>query len=173
MNYTSSCEFSLFKCHGDKTCYEIRPFENESFLTCGHDGCVKFIDLRQYSDCKNPSCFHHNLLTQKTAITCMAVNPLMPHYFTCGSIDGVLCFYDFRMLSVGSSESKEFISNKTDKGLYAVFDPFMSTEKSNSNAFPVNTKRITSVEYDEKGCHVLANFQPNFIYLLNSKVVQN
>lgn len=92
----------------------------------------------------------------------------MPHCFVCGSIDGILCFYDFRMLSIGSSDSKKFESNK---GLYAVFDPFLSTETNHSDAFPLNTKRITSVEYDEKGYQVLANVQPNFIYLLNSKVV--
>ena len=68
----------------------------------------KYIFLR--SKCEKSSCQEHTLVKLLTAMTAMALNPLVPYHLACAGLDGVLRLYDRRMLSVGTVDDGTFRS---------------------------------------------------------------
>ena len=162
-----------YQCHGDKTAYELRTFEREPslFMSCGQDGTCKLFDIRLHSGCNKPYCNDHTLLKLPTGITAIALNPLVPYHLVCAGLDGLVRFYDRRMLSIGSSEVPEnqsllsALKGNSINGLFAAYTP-----QSEISAIPTNTlnsKRITSLQYDCSGAHVLVSYQSDNIYLLD------
>ena len=183
LNYSQSINNQhLFSCHGNKTCYEIRTCVHDPFLfiSCGQDGCCKWVDLRESSKCEKLFCQEHNLLKISTGISALAINPFVPYHMACGGLDGVVRFYDRRMLSVGAHSTVETISSLTEqstRGLFATFSPASSEANSPENTcnIPGNTvisnKRITSLQYDNWGRQLLVSYQTDKIYLLDWKVL--
>lgn len=161
----------MFKCHGEKTCYEIRTCSDYSFYSCGLDGSLKFVDLRQYNKCELHNCQEHTLIKTPNGITAIAINPLIPYHLVCGGLDGVLRFYDTRMLTLGQTDNQSILTSTSQsaQGIFAVFNPLIK-DNSQLDALGPNTKRITSVQYDRTGSQVLASYQSNYIYLLDWKV---
>jgi WD40 repeat protein len=172
----------LFSCHGNKTCYEVRTFLHDPFIfiSCGQDGCCKWVDLRQTSKCEKQFCQEHNLIKLSTGVSAIAINPFVPYHLVSAGLDGIVRFFDRRMLSVGSHDSVETISSLTDqstRGLFATFG-VTSTGSNSPTAttcnIPGNTvtsnKRITSLQYDNWGSQLLVSYQTNNIYLLDWRV---
>jgi nuclear receptor interaction protein len=171
-----------YQCHGDKTAYEIRTIEAEPavFVTCGQDGTCKWIDTRAHAHCHKPYCNDHTLLKLPTGITAIAVHPLVPFHLVCAGLDGLLRFFDRRMLTMGATSEEvcnvadnqtllSSLKNHSIHGLFASFSPsgeVTSTTPTNT----LNSKRITSVQYDTYAEHVLAGYQPDIIYLLDWRV---
>lgn len=168
----------LFSCHGNKTCYEVRTFLHDPsiFISCGQDGCCKWVDLRQTSKCEKQFCQEHSLIKLSTGISAIAINPYVPYHLVCAGLDGIVRFYDRRMLSVGAYDSVETISILTDqstKGLFASFGITPSEPNSPTNTcnIPGNTvisnKRVTSLQYNNWGSQLLVSYQSDNIYLLD------
>lgn len=167
-----------FACHGNKTCYDVLTFVHDPFIfvSCGQDGCCKWIDLRQSSKCEKQFCQEHTLIKLSTGISAIAMNPFVPYHIVCAGLDGITRFYDRRMLSVGIYDSAETISTMTDqstKGLFASFSVPNNTTNNPINTcnIPGNTvvsdKRITSLQYDNWGSELLVSYQTDNIYLLD------
>lgn len=167
-----------FLCHGNKTCFEVRTFIDDPFIfiSCGQDGCCKWIDLRQSSKCENSSCQEHSLIKISSGISAIAINPFVPYHMVCAGMDGIVRFYDRRMLSVGVQPNVETISSLTDqstRGLFATFAVANSELNSPVNTcnIPGNTvtsnKRITSLQYNNWGTELLVSCQTDHIYLLD------
>lgn len=58
---------SIFKCHYGTT-YNVQtvPGDNNTFLSCGEDGTIRFFDLRHRSSCLQSSCREVYLSTTKS-----------------------------------------------------------------------------------------------------------
>ncbi|CAF0724169.1 unnamed protein product [Brachionus calyciflorus] len=172
LNNIYSNKSCLFKCHGDKTCYELRACSDSSFVSCGLDGSIKFIDLRSTSKCdQQHSCQEHTLIKNTNGITAITVNPVIPYHLVCAGLDGTLRLYDTRMLSIGSYNLNQSVFdnvNQSAKGLFAVFNPPLSNKDNNPlDGLGPNAKRITSVQYNRTGTEILASYQSDSIYLLD------
>lgn len=181
-----------FFCHGEKACYELRTFSQDPFIfiSCGQDGACKWVDTRMSSKCAKSSCQEHTLIKLLTGISAIAVNPIVPYHLVCAGMDGVVRMFDRRMLSVGDEldqTSVTSIAKKCVNGLFACFTPpsrdyLDSAGDAPATAIPtggkdslsnipfVNNKRITSVQYDRTGTHLLVSYHPNKIYLLDWRV---
>jgi WD40 repeat protein len=173
-----------FQCHGDKTAYELRTFDFDPsvFVSCGQDGTCKWIDTRIYTNCSKAYCNDHTLLKLPTGITGIAINPLVPYHLVCAGLDGMLRFFDRRMLSLGGhvtsggdiANNQTLLSsmkNHSIHGLFASFSPSGEVATSTPTN-TLNSKRITSVQYDTSGEHILASYQSDSIYLLDWRVNQ-
>lgn len=161
-----------FECHGDKACYEICNYiqDSQSFATCGQDGCVKLFDLRTTAKCEKMFCQEHTLIKLSTGISAIATNPYIPYHLVCAGLDGVVRFYDRRSMSVGSSESKHM--SQSTHGLFACFS-VTNNSGANSNencGTVVSNKRVTSLQYDNWGNDLLVSYQSDNIYLLDWRV---
>ncbi len=161
-----------FECHGDKACYEICNYiqDSQCFASCGQDGCVKIFDLRQTSKCEKMFCQEHTLIKLNTGISAMSINPNVPFHLVCAGLDGVVRFYDRRSISVGSTDSKS-VSQSTN-GLFACFNVNTNNSVSNANSdgTVVSNKRVTSLQYDNWGNELLVSYQSDNIYLLDWRV---
>jgi hypothetical protein len=98
----------------------------------------------------------------------------VPYHIVCSGLDGLVRFYDRRMVSVGCIDENEDLASQYTKGLFACFNP--STDDSthigngtNSSCAPI--KRITSLQYDNWGNELLVSMQPDIIYLLDWRVI--
>ena len=96
-----------FVCHGEKSVYELRTIAQEpfSFISSGQDGTCKWYDIRQSTKCDKLFCQEHTLIKLSTGITAIAINPVVPYHLVCSGLDGILRFFDRRMLSVGLCDS--------------------------------------------------------------------
>jgi nuclear receptor interaction protein len=152
-----------FACHGDKTCFELRTFQQDPFIfmSCGQDGTIKWFDLRQSSKCDHLNCNEHTLIHLSSGITAFASNPIYPFQLTCASLDGIVRLYDRRMLTTATSSANE--SKKSAYGLFACF----SSQNMDSNC-----KRVTSIQYSNDGAEILVSYQPEHIYLLDWRVIK-
>ena len=172
-----------FVCHGEKSVYELRTIAQEpfSFISSGQDGTCKWYDIRQSTKCDKLFCQEHTLIKLSTGITAIAINPVVPYHLVCSGLDGILRFFDRRMLSVGlcdsdPSSSSCSISNQSTKGLFACFGLSSSIELGNSprqsffNSATASNKRITSVQYDNWGNEILVSYQSDNLYLLDWRV---
>ena len=145
-----------------------------NFYSCGQDGTCKFFDIRQSNKCDRPICKEHTLIKHATGITSFAINPLIPHHIVCAGSDGIVRFYDSRILTVGSFDVK----NQTENALFACFDltdQDDSKHQINNNTLNILSKTnykqmITSVQYDNCGNDVIVSVQPDKIYLLDWRV---
>ena len=151
-----------------------------TFFSCGQDGTCKFIDIRKNTKCDKLFCNDHTLVKHTDGITAIAINPLIPYHIVCAGLDGIVRFYDRRMLSVGESDLSEQIStynyaHRSEKALFACFD-IKNQEESNYQSYfhslstIPNNKRVTSVQYDQGGNELIASFQSDNIYLLDWRV---
>jgi hypothetical protein len=168
-----------FKCHGDKTAYDLRTFDYDPavFVTCGQDGCCKWIDTRINTSCHKPYCNDHTLLKLPTGITAIAINPLVPYHLVCAGLDGVIRFFDRRKLNVGGegsncdiADNQSLLSSMKNHSIHGLFASFSPSGHVASSTNTLNSKRITSVQYDTIGEHVLASYQSDSIYLLDWRV---
>ena len=160
-NYSTAVNSEhLFSCHGNKTCYEVRTFVHDPnlFVSCGQDGCCKWVDLRENSKCTSQFCDEHTLVKLASGgISALAVNPYVPYHIVLAGLDGVVRFYDRRMLSVGST------ADQSAKALFACFSNCARTSSKTN-------KRITSLQYDNWGKQLLVSCQTSDIYLLDWRV---
>lgn len=119
-------------------------------------------------------------------MTAIAVNPVVPYQLACAGLDGVLRLYDRRMLSVGAIDDGTFrsMAEQSVRGLFACFSPpeaeRATATMTSSSSFEMpsptcapfsNNKRITSVQYDGTGQHLLVSYHTNKIYLLDWRVL--
>ena len=130
------------------------------FVSCGQDGCCKWVDLRESSKCASQFCDEHTLVKLASGgISALAVNPYVPYHIVLAGLDGVVRFYDRRMLSVGSAAA-------ADQSAKALFACFSSCARTSSKT----NKRITSLQYDNWGKQLLVSFQTSDIYLVDWRV---
>lgn len=181
---TLSNSSNHFQCHGDKSCYEIRTFPQDPsiFVTCGQDGSCKWVDTRLASKCERPFCKEHTLLKAMTGISAITLNPVVPYHLVCAGLDGVIRMYDRRVLSVGSGDDGNIrgMVEQSVSGMFACFSAPEAEQPAGLGDLPsaatnlppfVNNKRVTSVQYDNRGNDLLVSYHSNNIYLLDWRVI--
>lgn len=158
-----SANTNKFTCHSERTCFEIRTVASEphAFTSCGQDGTVRWFDIRIKTKCDKENCHDDTLIKLSNGITAIAINPLIPYHLVCGSLDGIVRFYDRRMLSVGAASDLNYSSLK---GLFSCFGYTKGDQQQQQSP---RSQRITSLQYDDFGNEILVSYQKDRIYLLD------
>jgi DDB1- and CUL4-associated factor 6 len=170
-----------FLCHGEKTVYEVRTLYQDpfTFTSCGHDGTCKWFDLRQSTKCFKEHCYEHTLIKLSTGISAIALNPFVPYHLVVAGLDGIVRFYDRRMLTVGSGSQSEDTNppinddetNQSTKGLFSCFSIINDDAAFNSTV--ISNKKISSLQYDNWGRQLVVSYQPDTIFLIDWRVKTN
>jgi hypothetical protein len=120
---------------------------------------VRWYDIRIKTKCEKENCHDNTLIKLSNGISAITINPLIPYHLVCGSLDGIVRFYDRRMLSVGEGADLNYSSLK---GLFSCFGYTKNSEQQSPRS-----QRITSLQYDNFGNEVLVSYQKDRIYLLD------
>jgi len=151
-------KFSTYSCHTSKV-YEVLsiPGDSHSFLSCGEDGTVRWVDTRVHPSCKENNCQKEVIIECDRGVGSISLNPLFPWELAVGSSDSCVRMYDRRMLSTKS------VSSNYNSGLSGLFSKFSVPE------FEGKSRRISSVKYRPDGKEVLVSFSSDYLYVFDPK----
>jgi len=151
-------QFSPLQCHSSKV-YELLSVSGDphSFLTCGEDGTVRWVDTRVHSSCTDNTCQKEVIIEGERGIGSICLNPLFSWELAVGSSDSCVRIYDRRMLSTKS------VSTNFNSGLTGLFSKFTVPDLEGKS------RRITSVKYRPDGGEVLVSFSSDYLYVFNPR----
>jgi hypothetical protein len=153
-------QFSILNCYTSKV-YEVLsiPGDPHSFLSCGEDGTVRWVDTRVHPACTDTTttCQKEVIIECDKGVGSISLNPVFPWELAVGASDSCVRMYDRRMLSTKS------VSSNYNSGLSGLFSKFSVPE------FKGKSRRITSVKYRPDGREVLVSFSSDYLYVFNPK----
>ncbi|XP_070191323.1 DDB1- and CUL4-associated factor 6-like isoform X2 [Littorina saxatilis] len=151
----------LFDCHVGTT-YElvVVPSEARTFLTCGEDGTVRWFDLRIKTSCNKERCKDDVLINCRSAVTSIAVDPILPYQLATACADGSVRVFDRRMLGTRVSGT---YSSRLMPGLVSRFLAPMENK----------AHRITSLNYGPFSHDILVSYSAENLYLFNTQLEES
>jgi DDB1- and CUL4-associated factor 6 len=169
-SYRASNEnLSFFNCHNGKTAYEVitLPTEPNSFMSCGEDGTVRFVDLRTVSRCTVEQCRENILVYSPVAVTSMSLSPVSNTYLAVGCADFVR-IYDRRYMKLVELPTLE-TTNPTPPTLSS-YGADYHTKALKLFKIPTEEKRsyrVTSLVYSQDEKELLVSFSSEYLYLFD------
>lgn len=154
---------NIFDCIRDSV-YDVVTVPNDpnSFLICSHDKTVRWYDLRVKQKCprtdySDGGCRSDILLSTEYPVTAIAVNPRSSWQFAIGRSDSLVSVFDRRKLGTQS------LGHDKPDALHSLITQFSYTNLKTKN-------RITSINYNNLGDHLLVSYSWENIYLFDLNV---
>ncbi|KAM6945684.1 DDB1- and CUL4-associated factor 6-like [Aplochiton taeniatus] len=155
---TSAVTQQEYHCHHGAA-YKILTVPNDpnSFLSCGEDGAIRWVDVRISPSCWQNNCKQDILIDCRRAITSMAISPMDPFYLAAGCSDSSVRVYDRRMLGTIATGCQ------ASSGATAMVARFVPVPLLNQSC------RVTSLCYSGDGRDILASYSSDGVYLFDPR----